>query len=111
MLIRAIRTRIFKEGEPLVSFITRYLKNIHDGSVIVVTSKIVALSEKRVREIKNMHTREEIIKSESQWAMKTKYTWLTIKDNMVMSSAGVDESNANGKIILSKDSFKTARVL
>lgn len=96
----------------MVPFITRYLKRIGENSIIVVTSKIVALSEGRVREITDARTRERLIRSESQWAMRTKYTWLTIKDNMVLSSVGVDESNADGKIILlPKDSFKAARQL
>jgi len=109
MLIRAIKTKVFTEGEPLIPFIIRHIGKIKENSVIVVTSKIVSLSERRTCEIKDKHTHEEIIKSESQWAMKTKYTWLTIKDNVVMPSAGIDESNADGKIILlPKDSFKAA---
>ncbi len=112
MLIRAIKTRVFKEGEPLVSFIESYVKKLQEKSVLVVTSKIVSLAERRVRDIKNSHTRERLIKAESQWAMHTKYTWLTIKDDTVMSSAGVDESNADGKIILlPRDSFKTVEVI
>ena len=56
--------------------------------------------------------REKIIKAESDYMLRTKYTWLTIKDGMVMSSAGIDESNADGKIILlPKDSFKVAGTL
>jgi coenzyme F420-0:L-glutamate ligase len=109
MLIRAIKTRVFKEGEALAPFIEGYIKKLEEGSVLVVTSKIVSLAERRVKEIENSHTRERLIKAESQWAMQTKYTWLTIKDNTVMSSAGIDESNANGKIILlPRDSFKAA---
>lgn len=109
MLIRAIKTSVFKEGEALVPFIEGYIKKLEERSVLVVTSKIVSLAERRVQEIKNSHTRERIIKSESQWAMHTKYTWLTIKDNAVMSSAGVDESNADGKIVLLPwDSFTAA---
>lgn len=109
MLIKPIRTRIFKEGDLIIDFICENIKSIKEETILVVTSKIVALSQGRVRSIKNKHTREEIIKSESQWAMRTKYTWLTIKDNMVMSSAGIDESNADGKIILlPQDSFMVA---
>ena len=45
-------------------------------------------------------------------AVRTKYVWLTIKDGMVMASSGIDESNANGKLILlPKNSFKTANYL
>jgi dihydrofolate synthase / folylpolyglutamate synthase len=110
MLVQPIRTAIFKEGDSIINFICGNIKNIKEDTILVITSKIVALSERRVRLIKNENTREEIIKSESQWAMKTKYTWLTIKDNMVMSSAGIDESNAAGKIILlPRDSFMVAQ--
>jgi coenzyme F420-0:L-glutamate ligase len=112
MLIRAIKTRVFKEGETLIPFICRYVKKLEEGSILVVTSKIVSLSEGRVQEIKNSLTRERLIKAESQWAMHTKYTWLTIKDNTVMAAAGVDESNADGKIILlPRDSFAAAEEL
>lgn len=112
MKIKAIKTRIFKEKENLEKFIFVHIRNISESSIIVVTSKIVALSEGRVVEIKDENTREKIIKSESQFAIRTKYTWLTIKDGMVMSSAGIDESNANGKIVLlPKDSFKSAKSL
>ncbi len=35
--------------------------------------------------------------------------WLSVKDNAIMADAGIDESNANGKLILlPKDSFKSA---
>lgn len=109
MHIRPVRTRIFREGEALIPFITDHIKKLAESSIIIVTSKIVSLSEKRTSEIKDAGTRDRIVKSESQWAMRTKYTWLTIKDNTVMASAGVDESNADGKIILlPKNSFAAA---
>ncbi len=109
MIVRAVRTKIFNEGEDLVVFIKKYVKRLREKSILVVTSKIVSLAERRTCEIKDRRTRERLIKAESQWAMKTKYTWLTIKDNTVMSSAGVDESNARGKIILlPRDSFGAA---
>jgi len=112
MLVNPIKTRIFKEGENLFNFITSYIKNVSEKSVVVITSKIVALAENRTAIIEDEKTREKLIRAESEFAMHTKYTWLTIKDGMVMSSAGIDESNANGKIILlPKDSFKTASTL
>ena len=60
MLIKEIRTRILKEGENLIVFIIDNLKTLNDGSILVVTSKIVSLSERRVREIKNKNTREKL---------------------------------------------------
>ena len=116
MKITPIKTRIFREDENLLEFILQNVKRIPESSILVVTSKIVALSEGRVAEFKN--TKEKIrqkirlIKKESDFALKTKYVWLTIKDGMVMANAGVDESNADGKIILlPKDSFRSADLI
>lgn len=116
MQITPIKTRIFKENEDLFSFILKYVKKVPEKSVLVVTSKIVALSEGRTvtidPSISHDQMREKIIKAESEYALRTKYTWLTIKDGMVMSSAGIDESNANGKIVLlPKNSFKSAQTI
>lgn len=118
MKVIPIKTRIFKENENLIDFITSNVKKLQDDSILVVTSKIVALSEGRVVIIKNEKEKEALIKSESQFAMRTKfathekYVWLTIKDGMVLASAGIDESNANGKVILlPKDSFQSASIL
>lgn len=113
MQIKAIKTRVFRENEDLISFIGEYVKKLPEKSILVVTSKIVALSEGRTVEIDpkipHKKMREKIIKAESDFALRTKYTWLTIKDGMIMSSAGIDESNAAGKIILlPKNSFKAA---
>lgn len=115
MKIQAFKTQIFKEGDDLIKFITKSIQKVKEGDIIVVTSKIVALSEGRVVIIKSEKEREALIKRESQFAMRTKfsthksYVWITIKDGMVLASAGIDESNANGKtILLPKDSFTSA---
>ncbi len=112
MEVRPVKTRIFKEGENLVDFIVAHIPRVKEGTILVVTSKIVALAEGRTLEIKDEHTREEAIKREADFAIQTMYTWLTLKDGLLMSSAGIDESNANGKLILlPKDSFATASKL
>jgi len=109
MIIKPIKTRIFEEKENLLSFVTSYFKKIPEKSVVVITSKIVALSEGRTAEIENEKTKEELIRRESDLALRTEHVWLTIKDGVVMASAGIDESNADGKLILlPRNSFKTA---
>jgi len=91
MNTKAIRTRIFKEHEPLARFIRAYVKKIPEKSVLVVASKIVALSEGRTGKAKHLPMR------------------LTMTDHMLMANAGIDESNANGKLILlPKDSYTSA---
>lgn len=116
MQIKAIKTKIFRENENLLEFILKYVKKVPERSILVIASKIVALSEGRTRMIdltlSHDKNREQIIKSESDYMLRTKYTWLTIKDGMVMSSAGIDESNADGKmVLLPKDSFQTAKIV
>lgn len=112
MQIKTIKTRIFCENENLLDFILKYVKRVPENSVLVITSKIVALAEGRTVKYKNQSQKIKLIKEESDFAIKTKFTWLTIKDGMVMASAGIDESNAKGKLILlPKNSFKTAEFL
>ena len=116
MQILPIKTRIFQENEDLLAFVFKYIQTIPqknlENSILVVTSKIVALSEGRTAEYKDEKEKIKLIKAESNFALKTKIVWLTIKDGMVMANSGIDESNAGGKIILlPKDSFKSAEIL
>ena len=109
MKVKPILTPIFTEGQDLEAFIARHIKRLPERSVVVVTSKIAALAEGRTALLGSAEDREKLICSESEMAIRTKYTWLTIKDGIVMASAGVDESNADGKIVLlPKDSFAAA---
>lgn len=116
MLIKPFKTRVFKEGEELLPFILKYLKKLPENSVLVVTSKIVALAEGRTALFESKRQKIKIIKEESEFTIKTKHAWLTIKDGIVMAGAGIDESNAGYEnqrklILLPKDSFKSASKL
>ncbi len=42
MVVRPVKTRIFREGEDLVAFIRRHIPKLKDGSVLAVASKIAA---------------------------------------------------------------------
>ncbi|MDP3881124.1 MAG: coenzyme F420-0:L-glutamate ligase [bacterium] len=110
MRVDAIKTRVFEEGENLPAFVFEHVKKLKEGSILVITSKIVALAQGRVAKIENLRTKDELIKKESEVAIPTKYVWLTVKDGMVMSSAGIDESNAKDGtlILLPKNSYKVA---
>ncbi|MBI4599620.1 coenzyme F420-0:L-glutamate ligase [Candidatus Uhrbacteria bacterium] len=109
MKITPIKTRIFLEDENLESFIDEHIPHIQENSIVVVTSKIVALAEGRTCDDDSDEAKEKLIRQESEWALQTKYAWLTLKDGNLVASAGIDRSNANGKLILlPKDSFGTA---
>ena len=110
MIVRPVKTRIFREGEDIVAFITKHIPKLKEGTVLAVTSKIVALSESRTVVAKSKGDREKVIKAESEWAIESfPNWWLTVKDGTFAINAGIDKSNANGKIVLlPKDSFRAA---
>ncbi len=112
MIVTPIKTGVFKEHEDLLSFIVKHVGALENNAVLVVTSKIVALSEGRIVTARDEATKEKWIRSESEKAVKTKYVWLTLKDGMMMANAGIDESNADGKLILlPQNGFASAATL
>lgn len=112
MIINPIKTRIFQPEENLFAFIIEHISDLKEGDILVVTSKIISYAEGRYVFPYTEKMRDEIIAKESTFVLRTKYTWLTIKDGTVMASAGVDESNADGRLLLlPKDSWKTAMLL
>ncbi len=121
MNVNPIKTRVFKEGENLFEFIAQHIPSLKDGSILVLTSKIVALAEGRVVVLKSKKEKETWIRKESEWMQKVlPEWWLTVRDGTVVVNAGIDESNvypvrdfvsngAGGKmILLPKDSFASA---
>ena len=112
MHVQALKTRLFLENENLVNFIIEHIPTVAENSLLIITSKIAALAEGRTVAANDPETRAKYIKLESEFALETKYTWLTIKDGAVMAAAGIDASNANGKLILlPKDSFASAAIV
>jgi coenzyme F420-0:L-glutamate ligase len=112
MNVVPIKTRLFEEGEDLAAFIRAHVEKLKEGSVLVVTSKIVALAEGRTVLAATEAEKDRVIQGESEMAKKTKWVWVTVKDDMLMPNAGVDASNAGEKLVLlPKDSFAAAAKL
>lgn len=93
------------------SFLANKIK-IKEESIIVVTSKIVAIGQGRCIKIDQSLSAEQqrivkdkLIKQEADFFIDRKYVpnqrvVLTIKNNIVIPTSGIDESNANGYYIL-----------
>ncbi len=113
MRIRAVHTRIFREDENLVSFILKAIPKIREGSVLAVTSKIVALAEGRTVLLKSEAEKARVIRAESSWQSRvTAKWWLSVRDGTVVVNAGIDDSNADGKtVLLPQNSFDSAETL
>ncbi len=113
MKVTQIKTRIYREKDDVILFIKDHIKKLQEGSVLVITSKIVALGEGRTAVVKDKKEKMKIVTQESEAVLQTKLTTLTLKDGMLMAAGGVDESNAEGGklILLPKDSYKSAEML
>ena len=101
------------------AFCNRKLK---EESIIVITSKIVAMGQGRCIKINQNLSKEnqrkekdKLIKQEAEFFIDRKHVphqmvTLTIANNILIPSAGIDESNANGYYILwPKEPFKETK--
>ena len=115
--VEAIETPIFKLGDSLANFIQTSLEKAGvdpkrlEGKILIITSKIVSLSEKRIVP-KSEISKEALVKRESDHYMgEIAYgCFLTIKNGLFIPSAGIDESNAEGDfyILYPADPYQAA---
>lgn len=120
MKLTSFVTPIFHLGDSLFHWISKIMeknKKTHllEKSILAVTSKIVSLSEKRIEPISKWKKKENLIRKEADhYLKKSAYnTHLTIKENLLIPSAGIDTSNAEGEfyILYPKAPYKSAKLL
>lgn len=104
MLVTAIKTDRLQPGSiDLFGLLDRFLPTVPDGSVVAITSKVVSMCENHVVPIGTADKQELVIR-ESDWylpASSSKYGHhFTIKNNTIVASAGIDESNGGGNYVL-----------
>jgi len=100
MKFESVRTGLFEQGQDLIAFIVRHIPQVPEDTILVVSSKLVALWKNCVVPFEGQAQKEVLIKAHSAAYLKTALAWLTIKDGMVMTNAGIDESNAKGVLVL-----------
>ncbi len=104
MYITAVRThKITKDDKDVFAILDAYLPKLSDKTVVVVTSKILAIIEGRIVKIGEISKDELVVKEAELYLPPTesKYHFsLTIKNNLLIPSAGIDESNGNGYYVL-----------
>jgi len=111
MKIKAKKTPVFKEGQGLADFVLENVGKLEEESVVVVTSKIVALSQGRTVLAEGVD-KDDLVKKESKIAVRGRYALLAFKDGMVAASAGIDQSNGDGRyVLLPKNPYQVAEEL
>ena len=112
MEIRPIKTgKILPDGEDIYSVLDKHLETFRENTILAVTSKIISICEGRVVKIGNID-KKQLVERESEYFLppkESKYNiTLTIKNDLLVPTAGIDESNGNGYYILwPADSQKT----
>lgn len=112
MKVTAIKThKITKDDKDVFAILDKYLPELTEKSVIAVTSKILSIIEGRVVKIGQV-SKDELVTQEAELYLPPdpKYHFsLTIKNSLLIPSAGIDESNGNGYYVLwPKDPQKLA---
>lgn len=95
--------------DDLVNFVVRHIPSISDGTILVVTSKIVALSQGAIAPLAQ---KKSLIRTSARAVIETPWAPMAFINNEWCINAGIDESNAaDGVIALPHEPMKTARAL
>lgn len=105
MHIETHKTHAILPGESLFSILDTYLPTLEERDVLVITSKIVSLCEGAVVKNDGVLCKKQLIRKSADAFLDLddfgKHDiQLTIKNHIIIPSAGIDESNGNGYFIL-----------
>lgn len=103
MKITPIKTPpIIYPAPSLFEVLDANLPPLSEKTIVAITSKIVAIAQGRVVSTHDCD-KKELIKKEADYYLEDEPfpgVTLTIKNNILIASAGIDESNGNGYYIL-----------
>lgn len=110
MNVTVFKTRQIKAEEDLSAILNKYLPQLSESQIVVITSKIISFCQNRIA---NHVNKQKLIEKEADLFIDKKRSrydvTLTIKDGIMVANSGIDESNGNGYLILwPNDSFKVA---
>lgn len=112
MYTSPIKTHRIGSLESLEEILDRYIIDLRERDVIAITSKIISICQGRFVP-KESISKYELIRQEADLVLETEKNpydlYLTIKEGIMIPSAGIDESNADNVYILyPQDIQKTA---
>lgn len=104
MKVTLIRTKIIRPHHgSMFSILDAHLPRLREWSILVVTSKIVAITQGRVMRTADA-AKDTLVRNEADFFIpkqRSRYgITLTIKDSILIPSAGIDESNGGGHYVL-----------
>ncbi len=103
MKITPIKTKAIVRGDNLFDVIDESIPTLSNNCVVAVTSKIVSICEGNLVEI-GTREKQELMAEQAEYFLPPKYSTygftITMKHNVLIPSAGIDESNGNGYYVL-----------
>lgn len=116
MIVTAYKTHKITLGDKLEDICTSYLPNLTEKSIVAISSKVVGICEGRMVKNDIVGKKELLAKQEAEYYLPLAYNqydfMLTINHNMLIASAGIDESNSNGYLSLwPKDPQESANAI
>lgn len=116
MRVKAIKTRKFlPPKDDLWDLLSESVQSLEENSIVAITSKVVAIGDGRCIPTQDVIDKDKLIIKEADKYLPRSLApneWImhTIKNNLLIASAGIDESNGAGYYILwpknPKDSAK-----
>lgn len=104
MQIKAIKTHLIEPCASLPEILDSHLPPLKEEIIICITSKIISLCQGRVVPKESVANKYTLVQKEADAYLKEGDSLydahLTIKNNILIPSAGIDESNGEGKYIL-----------
>lgn len=105
MIVKAIKTRKFLPPQDDLWDLLTAIKSLKENSVVAVTSKVVSIGEGRCISIEKFPDKDRLVIEEADKYLPRNATpdglvMHTIKNDIFVASAGIDESNGKGFYIL-----------
>lgn len=113
MEIKAIKTHRIEFGDSLENILDMYIGTIAEGEIIAITSKIISICQGNFIK-KTDISKYDLVRQEADLLLATDKNpydiYLTIKDGILLPTAGIDESNVNDVyVLLPRDVQDTAK--
>lgn len=105
MKVTPIKTeKILPGTSTIFEILDGVLPKLSEKDVVVIASKIIAICQGRVVKNDGKITKHDLMAKEADFYLPEEYVsygiYMTIKNNMIVASAGIDESNGDGYFIL-----------
>lgn len=117
MKVFAVHTdKITAKDKNLFEFLDKYIPILKEKSIVTITSKVIAILEGNIIP-KDKINKDKLVMKESDLVAPGNYYKtigfrLTIKNSLIIPSAGIDESNAFDHYILwPKDPYYSAKII